>query len=115
MIIAILGSCKAEPPSTSLAAPNSHVLKTHGAKSHGVEQVLRIHDHRLLEETLDFLKVERAKFGPSRTDDQRIDAFGRAIGRFTVLHRAIELGLRFGKGRRVVGSNPCTFRDESLC
>ena len=50
------------------------VLESHGTQADGVEQVFCIHNQGTVEQVLDAVEIETAKFRPTGADHQRIHA-----------------------------------------
>ena len=77
-------------------------MESHGAQARRVEQVLGVDDDRPFHEVADPGEIERPEFRPTGGDDQSIHAFGDAVGRFAVLHHAVQLQPRIGHRHRIV-------------
>ena len=73
------GGRDVSPLHGSLPTPDADILKSQRAQAGGVEQVLCVHDERLLQQMLDAVEIECAKFGPACADNQRVRAFGHGI------------------------------------
>ena len=53
------------PQEISSSPSHAHILEPHSAQAHGVEQVFCVHNHRLLEQVLNALKIQRAELRPT--------------------------------------------------
>ena len=62
-----------------LDAPDADILESQRAQARGVEQVLSVDNERFLEQLLDPVEIESAKFGPAGADDQGVRSLGHRI------------------------------------
>src|SRR5215470_16013521 len=96
------------------SASDANVLKPHGEKAGSIQEVLGIYYDWSFEETLDFGKIQCAKFGPPRSHHQRIHPLSGGIRGLAITDTAVELNFGFRKRFRIIGANPGSLRHQSL-
>jgi hypothetical protein len=62
-----------------LAAPDANVFESQRAQASGIEQILGIDNDRPLEQVLDAVEIQGAKFRPARAHHQGIGTFGCGV------------------------------------
>src|SRR5947199_1972354 len=87
-----------------LDAPDADILESQRAQARGVEQVLSVNNERFLEQLLDPVEIESAKFGPAGADDQGVRSLGHRIRGIAIADRPVQMRLGFRNRDRVAGA-----------
>src|SRR6476661_2254055 len=71
----------------NLNASDANILESQRAQARGVEQVLGVDNERFLEQLLDPVEIESAKFAPAGADDQGVRSLGHRIRGIAIADR----------------------------
>src|SRR5579862_3947270 len=100
------------PADENSDSSDADVFEAQGAQAAGIQKILGIDDHRLLQQMLDAVEVKGAEFRPAGTNDQSVGSLRDSVGGIAVANRGVQQALGFRNRHRVVGANMGAFGHE---